>query len=315
MTVKEIFDLRKQGKIEEAYEAIRPMYAVHQGKYTTLCMFWTASDILKKRIAENRTDEARKIFEALLRVLPNIEDADGRAHSAIVRGALRLKKACPAFSMLGFLEHYGVDKLSDADWQDFVPTKTAGNEDSTPQRLPSPAQQMLRFAFEEIQLKGDADSALKVMPMLQEAMRRNPRYVHNHRYMAVIYCITGEQDKAREIYRQLLTRHHESYLYAELAQLTDEPGPKAALLCRAIENQRQERFCTAYRYMLATLLAGNADKHAAYELKKCMDTRQALGYPINRQMLSLQEKLSTVEPAGRAEQLDFYRRMEEKFHV
>lgn len=45
MTVKEVFDLRKQGKIEEAYEAIRPMYAVHQGKYTTLCMFWTASDI------------------------------------------------------------------------------------------------------------------------------------------------------------------------------------------------------------------------------------------------------------------------------
>lgn len=30
MTVKEVFDLRKQGKIEEAYETIRPMYAVHQ---------------------------------------------------------------------------------------------------------------------------------------------------------------------------------------------------------------------------------------------------------------------------------------------
>ena len=43
MTVKEVFELRKQGKIEEAYEAIRPMFAVHQGKYTTLCMFWTAS--------------------------------------------------------------------------------------------------------------------------------------------------------------------------------------------------------------------------------------------------------------------------------
>lgn len=40
MTVKEVFELRKQGKIEEAYEVIRPMYAVHQGKYTTLCMFW-----------------------------------------------------------------------------------------------------------------------------------------------------------------------------------------------------------------------------------------------------------------------------------
>ena len=50
MTVKEVFELRKQGKIEEAYDAIRPMYAVHKGKYTTLCMFWTASDILKKRL-------------------------------------------------------------------------------------------------------------------------------------------------------------------------------------------------------------------------------------------------------------------------
>ena len=26
MTVKEVFELRKQGKIEETYEAIRPMY-------------------------------------------------------------------------------------------------------------------------------------------------------------------------------------------------------------------------------------------------------------------------------------------------
>ena len=62
MTVNEVFDLRKQGKIEEAYEAIRPMYAVHQGKYTTLCMFWTASDILKKRIEEKRIEEAENIF-------------------------------------------------------------------------------------------------------------------------------------------------------------------------------------------------------------------------------------------------------------
>ena len=34
MTVKEIFDLRKQGRIEEAYEAILPMYAVHQAELT-----------------------------------------------------------------------------------------------------------------------------------------------------------------------------------------------------------------------------------------------------------------------------------------
>ena len=72
MTVKEIFDLRKQGKIEEAYEAIRPMYAAHKGHYTSLCMFWTASDIFKKRLDEGRIDEARQIYQAMKRMLPYV---------------------------------------------------------------------------------------------------------------------------------------------------------------------------------------------------------------------------------------------------
>lgn len=73
MTVKDIFDLRRQGRIEEAYEAIRPLYAAHKGRYTTLCMFWTAIDVLKKRIDEGRLSEAEKIHEALKRMLPRVE--------------------------------------------------------------------------------------------------------------------------------------------------------------------------------------------------------------------------------------------------
>lgn len=73
MTVKEVFDLRKQGKIEEAYEAIRPMYAAHKGRYTTLCMFWTAADVFKLRLDQKRYDEAEKILEALKRMLPQVE--------------------------------------------------------------------------------------------------------------------------------------------------------------------------------------------------------------------------------------------------
>ena len=73
MTVKEVFDLRKQGRIEEAYEAIRPMYAAHRGRYTTLCMFWTAADVFKLRLDQKRYDEAEKILEALKRMLPRVE--------------------------------------------------------------------------------------------------------------------------------------------------------------------------------------------------------------------------------------------------
>ena len=74
MTVKEIFALRKQGKIEEAYEAIRPIYREHKGKFTTLCMFWVASDVFKLRLEQGRVEEAEKIYRALQRLIPSIED-------------------------------------------------------------------------------------------------------------------------------------------------------------------------------------------------------------------------------------------------
>ena len=74
MDVKEIFDLRKQGKIEEAYEAIRPIYREHKGRFTTLCMFWTASDVFKLRLEQGRVEEAEKIYKAMLRIQPSVEE-------------------------------------------------------------------------------------------------------------------------------------------------------------------------------------------------------------------------------------------------
>lgn len=64
------------------------MYAQHKGRYTTLCMFWTATDVFKLRLEQGRTDEAEKIFRALLRLQPRVEeitkelDANNASHSS-----------------------------------------------------------------------------------------------------------------------------------------------------------------------------------------------------------------------------------------
>ena len=311
MTVKEVFDLRKQGRIEEAYEAIRPMYAVHKGKYTTLCMFWTASDILKKRVREGRLDEAEKIFEALLRILPNIEDQDGRAQSSILYEAVTLDKEIKTFRMLDFVARLQVEQLSEKDWEIIAAPAVAG----TPSHpIPSVAQQLLTCAFHEIQEEPTVDNALKVMPLLQEAVRRYPRNKNSQRYMAVVYRIMGEREKAAGIYQQLLKRNHDSYLYAELAELTDDVGQKAALYCKAILNQRQEKFRTGYRLDLARLLTRRDKPKAAYELQKCIATRKALGFGVTREMQQLLQQLSGVQPAPDAEQQEFYKKMIEKYN-
>ena len=91
MTVKDIFELRKRGQVEAAYEAIRPIYAAHKGRYTTLCMFWVASDVFKLRVEQGRIEEAEKIYWALKRLVPLLEEYDRQGTSEREKAALRLK--------------------------------------------------------------------------------------------------------------------------------------------------------------------------------------------------------------------------------
>lgn len=95
----------------------------------------------------------------------------------------------------------------------------------------------------------------------------------------------------------MLRRHHDSYLYAELAELTAEPGPRAALLCRAIQSQRQEKFC------------------AAYEVQRCLAVREGEGLRPGRELWQLRQQLADARPVGDADQRDFYRRMVEKYPI
>ena len=310
MTVKDVFELRKQGRIEEAYEAIRPMYAVHQGKYTTLCMFWTAHDILKLRLQAKRIDEAEKILKALMRVLPNIEDKDGGARKSMMHYALVLGKESKNFSVLEYVGQMDVAQLTDDDWK-IITENAEGVALSHP--VSPDVRKLLTHAFHELQENPTPENAQKMMPLLQESLRRNPRDKHCQRYLAVAYRIMGEKEKSIDCYRQMLCRAHDSYLYAELAELTDNPGCKAALYCQAIQNQRQEKFRTGYRLALARLLIDRDKSRAAYELQKCVATRKASGYHPTREIQQMLKKLDGVQPATDAAQRDFYRRMEEKY--
>ena len=85
MTAKEIFELRKQGRKEEAYEEARQLYATDKSGYASAAMFWTAVDILRSRVNEGKTDDAKKIMLALERLQPNVPDKDGWVQEAMSR--------------------------------------------------------------------------------------------------------------------------------------------------------------------------------------------------------------------------------------
>ena len=68
------------------------MYAVHKGYYTSLCMYLTARDVLLLRLDQGRTIEAQKIYEALKRLIPSIEDRDGQVARFMEYAARRLEE-------------------------------------------------------------------------------------------------------------------------------------------------------------------------------------------------------------------------------
>ena len=93
MTVKEVFELRREGRVEEAYNAILPMYRVHHGKYTSLAMFWCAVDmmnlLLGKAVDQSETSlsalkEAEKIYLSLQRLAPKIYDESGACQQTVL---------------------------------------------------------------------------------------------------------------------------------------------------------------------------------------------------------------------------------------
>ena len=115
--------------------------------------------------------------------------------------------------------------------------------------------------------------------------------------MALIYQITGEKQKAIDIYRNLLRRPHpQSYLYSELAALATRPENKLPLLAKALLTQREERFRTKLHIQLAELLASQNPPLAAFHLQESVRIRQAGGFHLSAQQQQLAKLLLTVQP-------------------
>ena len=149
MTVKEIFELRKQGRIEEAYEAIRPIYATHKGRYTTLCMMWVGADMFKLRIEQGRVDEAEKIYLALQRLIPSIEDDNERSAAGFMRLAeSKLIKASEKFRK----RYFAIKRKKDVPQKEKNVPEQVLEEKDVPQISQKPQKGAIPVASEEIKI-------------------------------------------------------------------------------------------------------------------------------------------------------------------
>lgn len=301
MDVKDVFELRRQGRTEDAYAAILPLYAAHKGHYTTIAMFWVGVDMMRLRYQQRRLEEAYKIFKSLMRLYPTMKDTDLKGQSAMMRAAIQVFEHNNSFSILDFITHWNITRLTDDDW------KGTQHEGFV---TPSTGMRIVGKVFKEVAANPTVDMALRAAPILAEALKHSPYNRDNQRYKAIIYQIMGKKDKAINVYRHLISRSKKSNEFQELANLIEDERYKIALLCKAIILQRDEKFRQRLRFTLAELLFRQDKARARYELDKCLEARRQAGYTITWAMQNLAASLSEVNPVSDAAEKAFYREQE-----
>ncbi len=296
MTVKDVFELRKLGRIEEAYQTIVPMYKVHHGHYTTICMFWCGADMAKLHIERKETKKAERILASLRRLYPSLEDKDNSARQTLLNIAMQVA-GTDSFSFAEFVGWWGLDNLTDEDWK-------AGESNGHP--LPSRGQKIATLLFHEARISEEQEVKQQALAFIEVALLHNQRNRNLQRAKAILLAETGDKQQAIKIYRQLARYGREAYIFSELAELTDDMAEKTALTIKSVQLQRSETFRQKDRLRLATLLADVRPHYARYELDKVLAVREQAGQHNNRQINSLLRQLKTITPATPQEQQQFY---------
>ncbi|MBM6991941.1 MAG: tetratricopeptide repeat protein [Prevotella sp.] len=259
--------------------------------------FWEMNTEFKKKLKKGAIDEARRLLYNMTQLYPQLNDNDLQGNKAIIHNALALDRVVVNFNLPYFVEY--AMRLADSDWE---------GDRRNGRVIPSLGQRITNRLMSGIAERPEA-YIKAVMPFFRKALQHNPSNKDNLRHLAQLYVRVKLKTQAIALYKQLLQRYHDSYLYAELAELVSEPQLKVALLCQAIVNQPKEAFNMGNRSRLAELLQMPEPTRAAYEIRKSMAARKKAGQPLPANVERIGRILAEYTPVTEAEQQLFYQRM------
>lgn len=258
--------------------------------------FWNLHTRFNEEVKAGQTDQARQTLYRMTQLYPLISDNDLSANKAIIHDALSLDKVIVNFNLAYFVPY--AMRLADSDWEGM---RHAGHV------VPSLGQRITNRLMTGIADRSD-EYIRGVMPFFRKALQINPSNKDNLRHLAQLYVRVKLKAQAITLYKRLLQRYQDSYLYAELALLLDDPKEKVALLCQAIVHQPREAYNAANRYHLATLLQMPEPTRAAYEIRKSITARKKAKMHIPADVDRVGRILADFTPVTDAEQLLFYQR-------
>lgn len=325
MTIKEITELRKSGKLQEATAAAEELFSNHPDKYSAGALFWCLFAAFKKqdeRQAKVTVTRMKDLFSAYcaddkmlagwliyatLRIT-RPDDVTARKtllmnylnlglprpsslHSLILSEAIVVEKNTPRlFRIRDFVRLWGLDNLREEDWEQFKTDRGI--------TMPSTVEKLITVYAKE--LKTDRVAAPEEFTaLLDEAMKRYPNSQNLPHDKALVLMSLGDKDGAIDYYRKLLSRYpSKGYLWAELSELVDSPYTQIGMLVKAVSST-DDTHNGNYRLALARLLMNKGLlPNAKNEIVKFAKTYQEQGWNLKPEFRELDALLASVAPSG-----------------
>lgn len=267
--------IKDHTRAREAFEALYPVWK--QGNLPARLNNSFAWVIYYHVRHEQETMPSLEMRQALAAYLSLDNERPSRLHSRILLMATRLKARDAEFKFGKFFEMWGMDNLTDEDWQQ---DKKEGREGTV--TFVSIAEHAIRLYAKELHEMRAKEFNSDFEPLLVKAVKQYPTQSLYKYYLARLYAATGRKAKALKAYKKLALITGQSYIWSDLAALLTDPVQRKAALCKALLLQRDVNKTGRLHLGLAQLLIKeNRFPEAACELSQYRDIYTRNGWHLS----------------------------------
>lgn len=267
--------IKDHSKAREAYEAL---YSVWKEGNLPVRLNNSFAWVIYYHVRhEQATMPSLEMRQALVAYLSLDNERPSRLHSRILLMATRLKARDAEFKFGKFFEMWGMDNLTDEDWQQ---DKKEGSEGTV--TFVSVAEHAIRLYAKELHEARAKEFNPDFEPLLVKAIKQYPTQGLYKYYLARLYAATGRKAKAVKAYKKLALITGHSYIWSDLAALLTDPVQRKATLCKALLLQRDVNKTGRLHLGLAQLLIKESKfPEAACELRQYRDIYTRNGWHLS----------------------------------
>ena len=289
--ISQAYQFGKQGLHDEAFHLLLPYLERNEiPQYFCQPAGWTIYRFIKAHMSQLQPSQFRTIFDYYFGFC---EKKPSLVHSYIMVLAINFHKLHRMeFSLSEFCQKWGLSNFMPEDFKSTHVVNMEG-KNITFQSL---GVKVATALYKELKACHTKDTAQDVLPFFETVRELCPEYEFPPLYIANLYAWTENYDKAKKMFKDMLTKTPKWYLWQAFGNLLD-CQLKLSCYCKALTMVDKEDYAGELHLTLAAMLTNTDKSHAAAELSKYVSTYHRNGWKLRPEAYEIEKALCNITSA------------------